>query len=563
MRIVLALIACVCSAGGMAFGEKPLPVSPDEIFYNGKIVTVDRDFHIEQAFAVKGERILRVGSNSAMRALAGPRTRLTDLRGHAVIPGLIDSHNHQYMAAMLGRGVDMGGITSLTDMFGRLRQAVAKAKPGEVILGTANWEVTALVEKRAPTRDELDRISTEHPILLYRGRGAAFLNSAALKAAGVTRDTKTIAGIPIPVDADGEPSGQFNTPPSVMRTIAGRFVPPPSFEESDAGLLKTIEQQHAVGLTGIRDLDLRPEAMRAYWHLWREKKLTMRVSMGLDVLSTDWDKLDDILKTWGVGPEFGDHWLRIDSVSEFAVDSVDGLMREPYLNPAGEFGRTRITPEQMRQAALTMNRYGWRPAPHTIGDRTLDYLLDAYAAADAESSIRDKRWIVEHVPFVQADQMDRMAKLGVLISANIQGYNRIEGAVRNVGRERAEHQAPMRELLDHHVIVGTGSDWPGDGPDSMFVNMGFYVTRKTKDGKISGAAQKISREEALRVATYNNAYITFEEDEKGSIEAGKLADFLILDKDILAVPEDEIASILPLATYVGGQKVFSRKGGGS
>jgi hypothetical protein len=116
--------------------------------------------------------------------------------------------------------------------------------------------------------------------------------------------------------------------------------------------------------------------------------------MGLDVLSTDWEKLGEILKAWGVGPGFGDHLLRMDSVSEFAVDNVDGLMREAYLNPPGQFGRTRITPDEMRQAMMIMNRYGWRPAPHTFGDRTLDYLLDAYAAADQESSIRDKRWVV-------------------------------------------------------------------------------------------------------------------------------------------------------------------------
>jgi predicted amidohydrolase YtcJ len=553
-------LACFCLLGVMAHGQQT--VAPDEIFYNGKIVTVDRDFLIQQAFAVKGEQIVAVGTNSAVRALASPRTHLTDLRGHTVIPGLMDSHNHQYMAAMLNRGIDMEGIGSLADMFARLGPAIARAKPGEVILGAANWDEKSLAEKRGPTRAELDQLSMDHPILVYRGRGAAFLNSAALKAAGITRETKTIAAIPIPLDANGEPTGQFNTPPSVLRTIAGRFVPPPSFEESDARLLKVIQQQHTVGLTGIRDLDLRPEAMRAYWHLWREKKLTMRVSMGLDVVSTDWDKLDDILKAWGAGPGFGDHWLRMDSVSEFAIDSTDGLMREPYLVPPGGFGRTRITPDQMRRAMITINAYGWRPAPHTNSDATLDKLLDAYAAADAESSIANKRWVVEHVPFVQADQMDRMAKLGVLVSANIQGFMPSENVVRNVGRARAEHRAPLRELLDHHVIVGTGSDWPGDGPNSMFANIGFYVTRKARDGKLSGESQKITRQEALRIATNNNAYLTFEEDVKGSLEAGKLADFLILDKDILTVPEDEIGSILPLATYVGGQKVFARQGGG-
>ena len=561
MRIVPALTAGIFWIAGMTLGQTPSASVPDEIFYNGKIVTVDREFHVQEAFAVKGEQFLGVGSNAAMRALAGPKTRLTDLRGHTVIPGLMDSHNHQHMAAMLERGVNMAGIASLDQMFDRLRNAASMAKPAEVIIGAANWEEARLAEKHGPTRQQLDEVSADHPVIVFRGRGAAYLNSAALKAAGISRDTKVLAASPIPMDANGEPTGVFTNPPSLVHVVAGRFVPPPPYEESDARLLKIMQEQHRVGLTSIRDLDLRPEAMRAYYHLWQEKKMTMRVSMGLDIVSTDWDKLEDILKDWGVGPGFGDHWLRIDSVSEFAVDGNDGLMREPYLNPPGATGRTRITPEQIRQAMIVMNRFGWRPAPHTIGDRTLDYLLDGYAAADAESSIHDKRWVVEHAPFVQVDQMDRMAKLGVLVSANIQSYGG-EGAVRSLGEARANHQVPMRELLDHHVTVGTGSDWSGGDSNNMFVNIGFYVTRKTRNGKIADASQKITREEALRTATINTAYMTFEEDAKGSIEPGKLADFLVLTKDIMTVPEGEIGSILPIATYVGGQKVYASNDGG-
>ena len=384
------------------------------------------------------------------------------------------------MAAMLNRGVDMTGIASLSEMFARLRQAVANAKPGEVILGAANWNVAALAEKRGPNRQELDQVSTEHPILVYGGqlpinRGAAFLNSAALKAAGITRETKTYCGYgkaDLKIRTASQPVS-LKYPASVSRgTVCWAFCSAAFVR----GIRRAAPQSYpaandAIGLiAGIRDLDLRPEAMRAYWHLWREKKLTMRVSMGLDVVSTDWDKLDDILKAWGVGPGFGDHMLRIDSVSEFAVDTAKGLMREDILKLPGEFGGPpHLRLEQMRQAMITMNLYGWRPAPLTSGDRTLDYMLDAFAAADAQNPIGDKRWIVEHVPFVQPDQMDRMAKLGILVSANIPGYTGLDADIRNFGQTRAEHRAPMRELLDHHVIVGTGSDWPGiaGGPDNM------------------------------------------------------------------------------------------------
>jgi hypothetical protein len=225
---------------------------------------------------------------------------------------------------------------------------------------------------------------------------------------------------------------------------------------------------------------------------------------------------------------------------------------------------------------LLVNRYGWRPAPH-LCDRgcgrpneyeSLDLALEAYEAADRESSIRDKRWVLEHIPTVQPGQMDRMARLGVVVSAQFQpfkwGSAEYERMVEKMGkRELAERQVPMRELLDHHLIVGTGSDSHGRGQiDNPFVPIYFYVTRKTEDGRVLDPRQKISRQEALRVSTINNAYLTFEETVKGSIEAGKLADFLILSQDILTVPEDKILSIHPLATYVGGRQVFSSKDGG-
>ena len=221
----------------------------------------------------------------------------------------------------------------------------------------------------------------------------------------------------------------------------------------------------------------------------------------------------------------------------------------------------RITPEQLRRAMLSINRYGWRPAIHITGDRTLDHVLDAYEAADAESSIRDKRWIVEHIPFVQPDQMERMARLGVLVSAQFQPYGDLEGMERVLCERRADRAVPMRELLDHKVLVSGGSDWPA-ATNNPFVYIYFYVTRKTAQGSVAGAAQKISREEALRVATVNNAYMTFEEDVKGSIAPGKLADFLILSQDVMTVPEEQIPSTKPLATYVGGRKVFASKDGG-
>jgi predicted amidohydrolase YtcJ len=311
-----------------------------------------------------------------------------------------------------------------------------------------------------------------------------------------------------------------------------------------------------MGLTGIRDLQLHPDAMRAYFELWRQHKLTLRTSVGLELNAGEEDRLDAMLAPWGVGPGFGDEWLRLDGVAEF---NPGEQVREPYADRDGkDTGELRLTAARFTQAILTINRYGWRPAIHITGDRTLDVVLDAYEAADRERSIRDRRWIVEHIPIVHPDQMARMKRLGVVVSAQFQPYAGAEGMLRRLGRARTERAVPMRELLDAGLVVSGGSDWPG-APNNPFVNIYYYVTRQTQRAGIVGAAEKITRMEALRVMTINNAYGTFEERIKGSIEPGKLADFVVLSDDLLTVPEAKILTLTPVATYVGGENVYTAR----
>ena len=564
MRFVFVMVAWCVVAGGILFGQQVSPGVPDAIFYKGKIITVDSAFSIQEAFAVKGERFLAVGSNAEVRALAGAGTSLVDLRGRAVIPGLMDNHNHQYYAAlMMLRGVDLVGVPSLAELLDRIRRAVAAAAPGETITGTAGWDGNTFPEKRGPTRQELDQVAPNNPVMVFRARGTAFLNTAALNAAGISRETEAIAGRAIAKDAAGEPTGMLNGPPTVL-VVSDKLIPEPTEEEVKELILKMQQQQNALGLTSIRELELPPEIMRLYTDLWREGKLTIRVSMGLEAHAEDAGHLEEMLSPWGVGSGFGDHWLRLDCVAEFAVDGIttSAFLREPYAAPReNDYGRPRITSEEFRRAALVLNRYGWRPSIHIYGDKALDMALDAYEAADREKSIRDKRWIVEHIPLVHPDQMERMARWGVMVSAQIQPHFGAAGMMRAWGKERTERAVPMRQLLDHNLIVGGGSDWP-TRTSNPFVNMYFYVTRNTVGGEPVGLAQKISRAEALRVTSIHNAYLTYEEKVKGSIEPGKLADFLILSGDILTVPEERIRSLHPLATYVGGRKVFSRAGSG-
>ncbi|OFW38661.1 MAG: hypothetical protein A3J28_09135 [Acidobacteria bacterium RIFCSPLOWO2_12_FULL_60_22] len=594
MRFAWIMVAAWVVSAGTLFGQQVSPLlAPDTIYYNGKIITVDRPFSIAEAFAVKGNQFVAVGKNAEVRALAGPRTQQVDLRGHAVIPGLMDNHNHQiWRARVMQRGMDMVTVPSLAEMLNRLRQAAAKAKPGEVIVGSGGWFPRNFPEKRGPTRKDLDEASPTNPVFQFQsGRNNANLNSAALKILGIDRNTKDWGSFPILKDDTGEPTGELSGGEQVLAADF-KMLPQPTVDQQIEWLMQEQQGQHALGLTGIRELVLPVEHMRTYLEMWRQGKLTMRVSMGLmfGVQHVDgWapQQMDQMLSPLPMMPGFGNDMLQFDAtLAEFEVDTqrVGNMMRRPFLRPnnrrhIGEeigrwphsdfltvltdaqgnyYGVQRLPTDRFIEVVRKMNRYGWRPGFHISGDRGLDMNLEAYEAADREHSLKDKRWVVEHIQYSHPEQMARLAKLNILVSTQMQGIN---GPNPNFSKELNERVQPIREWLDHGLIVSSGSDWPAFN-NNPFPYLQWYVTRITNAGEVLGAAQKISREEALRLATINNAYLMFREKDLGSIEAGKLADFLILSADFLTVPAEQIKDLSPLATYVGGRKVFAKPGGG-
>jgi len=562
MRLTVIAVLCFSVAGSVSAQQDS---APDQIFYNGKIATVDSSNSIQEAFAIRGDRILAVGANKEIQGLKGSRTRMVDLRGQTVVPGLQDNHIHPYRyVTTIVRGVDLTGVRSLAELSDRLRQAADKAKPGQTIYATGRWSETDLAEKRGPTREELDSLVPGHPVLLLQRGSNAYLNTAALKAARIDRTTKALGGEPgsVPKDAKGEPTGVIV---DSNEFLVARLVP---IEDLRALTLKTFQELNALGFTSIREPSLQPEIMRLYRNLYEEGKLTLRIGMGRDLGPGEADDVAQIVGSVGAEGGSGNEWLRYDSLGEF---SVDGGWREQVTStvktPRGrnETVTANLSAEKFRQAVMVMNRLGWRPAPHVNADDALDLVLDGYEAANREKSIRDKRWVLEHASMIRLDQMDRSARLGVVISAQFQPYrggaNLMQSMARYIGKKRVEDMVPMRDLLDRGLIVTTGSDWGAGTTNNPFVPFYFNVTRKTEDGLVIGAAQRISRTEALRVSTINNAYLTFEEKIKGSIEPGKLADFVILSQDILTVPDEQIRSTQSLATYVGGQRV-SGKGEG-
>lgn len=540
---------------------------PSAVYYNGKVVTVDSAFTVQQAFAVRDEHFIAVGTNGAMKALAGKGTRLVDLHGRTVIPGLADNHNHLQRAAfyVFRRGMlDMRNVSSRPEMLNRLKEEVsrANAKPGQVLIASGGWDVRSFpTDRTGPTRKELDDISPQNPLIVIRSRNLFYLNTPALQTMGVSRENPSLAGSDVVKNAQGEPTGAIIGAKQLTAIIAKDFAPL-TYEENKEAMLKMIGMENEEGLTSIRDLSITPEVMRTYADIRREGKLTIRVSMGLStneygIPSPDAEKLEEMLKPWGVNLGFGDEWLRIDGLAE--------------LTGSGNF-----PPEKFRPLMLVVQKYGWRPGIHLsmeflLGhpepDRVpeitqIETALDAYENADRVSSIRPMRWVVEHVPEMTPEQMDKIARLGILVSAQLGPYYDGPEMEKDFGKERADRMNPIRDLLDRKVLVSSGTDWPGRQLNP-FTTIYYLVTRKIPDGEIMGPTQKVSREEALRIGTINNAYTTFEEKIKGSIEPGKLADFLVLSGDIMTVPEDQIPAVHPLATFVGGQKVFATADGSS
>lgn len=552
LAAIFGVVWLTLASGANVFGQR-IEV-PDAVYFNGKVITVDTGNTVKEAFAVKGDKFLAVGATRDMQALAGPQTQLIDLGGRAVMPGLMDNHNHAYHAALANRGIDVREVTSLAGLLDRIRQAAAAAGRGKAVYVGSGWDLSKFPEKREPTRQDLDGVAPSNPVVVFQNRGQAYFNSAALKIAGVTRDIARIGRVTITKDSTGEPDGSITGESGTVARLTD-MVSPATQAEKERLIQETQKGQLALGLTSIRDLQLSPDFMRAYYEMWRTGKLLQRTSIGLQVNPTDMEGLEDMLKGFGMGPGFGDNWLRLDCLAEFNGGMV-WRGGSPAPNP-------NVTAEVYKRAILVANRYGWRVSPHTDSDGMMDIVLDAYEAADKENSIKDKRWTIEHATYTQPDQIDRIKRLGVVISAQLNAYRGNANAARTLGKERTDRAVPLREFLDKGIIVSGGSDWAGNSTsNNPFVIIYFYTTRIGADGVPAGVAQKVSRTEAIRIATINNAYTTFEETIKGSIEPGKLADFVVLSADIMTVPEAQIKDILPLATFVGAKKAYAAPGSG-
>lgn len=565
-----ALVVCVSVAVTCA---EP----PDLILHHGKIATVDARNSLAEAFAVTGDRISAVGENDDILPLAGPNTRQIHLGGRTVIPGLADTHVHATGASLYEYDHPIPEMDTVADV---LRYVAARAEAledGEWISINQVF-ITRLRDQRYPTRAELDAAAPHNPVAFRTGPDCA-LNSLALKLSGIDKDFRIPEGESglVERDATGEPTG-------ILRN-ASRFVKSKSSEKSPSRedklrrLKELFADYNSVGLTSVADRSAGDDAVEMYQTLKEQGELTCRVFLSYSVNGqAKWEEIQKRLDKAANHPLHQyDAWLWLRGVKVFLDGGMltgSAYMRQPW-GPSPIYSITDpeyrgllfIQPEPLEQMARYALERDLQFTAHSVGDGAVHALLDAYAKINQDLPVRSRRPCITHCNFMSAEAIARMRELGVV--ADLQpAWLWLDGATltKHFGDERLTYFQPYKTLFDSGVIVGGGSDHMQKiggkrsvNPYNPFLGMWIAVARQPRrmDGPLH-PEQRITREQALRLYTINNAYLTFEEQIKGSLEAGKLADFVILKTDLLTCPEEQIADIEVQATYIGGKQVYPR-----
>jgi len=526
---------------------------------------VDDSFSLAQAVAVKGGRVQAVGSTEEIRKLAGKGTEVVDLKGRTAMPGLYDSHLH---VVSTGTALQMINcrtppMMSIEDMKKAVAEKVKQAKPGEWIQGRG-WDQAKLAEHRNPSRWDLDGVSPDNPVVLTRTCGHLLVaNSVALKIAGVTKKTKDPVGGRIVRDAKGEPTGMLEESPAM--NLVRLHVPPVGIPETMKAIKTACKSFNEVGITSVIDAGDTEDEMVAYQLLREQGGLTCRVNVMLRSIQ-EGEPVEESVKRVENFPMItgmGDELLRFQGLKILIDGGVGGrtaLLREPYEGTPDNSGILTVPAENLQKLVDAANRRGMLCGIHCAGGKAMDIVLDAYRKTDKVKPIKGRRFYLIHAYQPSEDNFKTCRELGVLVASQPSFlYYLGDSYHENVGSQRSEWLKPHRAWIDHGVVVGGGTDSPVT-PYPPFPSLWAAIARRTEvKGTQMGKEQRVTREEAIRMYTVNGAYLSFEEDLKGSLEPGKLADMVILDRDILTCPEDDIRDTRVLRTFLGGKTVFKAK----
>lgn len=551
---VAAAAAIVLAAAGCRKGG---PMS-DLILTNASVWTVDSSRPRAEAVAVRDGRILRVGSAAEVEAEAGPARETIDLKGALVLPGFIDSHTHFLTGGAALSGVQLRDVTTRDEFRARVAAHVKTLEPGEWILN-GDWDHQSFTTRELPTRDWVDDLTPDNPVCVTRFDGhMALVNGLALKRAGITRATPAPPGGEILKDpTSGEPTGILKD--AAMDPVFA-LVPEPSLKERIRAAEAALRLAAERGLTSIHDMS-DAASFEAYQELRKRGALTARLAVYIPITQVD------LLARLRLRGQFGDDALELAGLKGFvdgSLGSATALFFEPYADDPSTRGilAAQMFPEGVMEARiLEADRAGLQVAVHAIGDRANALLLDIYERAAAAGGPRDRRWRIEHAQHLRPEDIARMGRLGVI--GSVQPYHAVDDgrwAETKIGRERCRTTYAFRSLLDENVRLAFGSDWTV-APLDPLAGIHAAVTRSTIDGKTPGGwypEQKITIEEAVYGFTLGGAFAEFAEERKGSIREGKLADLVVLDRDILREPPERIKDARVLMTVLGGKVVFRR-----
>jgi predicted amidohydrolase YtcJ len=573
----------------MSSQEKSIPKA-ETIYIHANIYTGTTgasSFHEIQrghAMAVRGDRILAVGDEAEVLKMRGPATSVVDLQGHFVMPGFNDAHIHLAEAGFKKLEVDLSGVRSLDEFRERIRQRAETALPTEWILGSG-WDETAWQIKDLPTRLDIDEVASENPVFVERTDGhVAVANTRALKLARITPDTKDPAGGEIGRDIAGQPNGILR---ETARDFVTAVIPPPSAEKRRQAIESALQEVGTAGITSVQD-NSDAENGDAYWEdfkifeqLEHEGKLTVRISEWLP-----FNAPIETLKARRAAHPQSDPMLRTGMLKAFmdgSLGSHTAAMLLPYADEPKNSGIPRYQQSQLNQMAKDRLEAGFQLGFHAIGDRAVEMALDAFAEAEKaaresqnshpvlptldetrpghpQDMSKDFRLRIEHVQVTNPAQVARFRDLKVIASMQPSHLlTDMHWVNARLGDVRAAHSYAWAEFAKHGITLAFGSDDPF-GPLPPLLGIYAATTRKSENGKTEfHPEQKLTMEQAIAAYTTGSAFAEFAEKEKGMLAPGMLADFIVLDKDITAIPPEQILHTRVLQTVVGGKTVFESK----
>jgi predicted amidohydrolase YtcJ len=552
--LLIPIVAFSLSLMNVPNSDKPSLVA-DTIIINAVVHTMDPAQPVAEAVAIYGNRIVAAGSTNDIRKLAGPNTRTIDAKGRLLLPGFNDAHTHFLSGGFQLSSVDLRDANSPQEFAARIKAFAEKLPKGRWVTG-GDWDHERWPDAKLPTKELIDSFTAETPVFVNRLDGhMALANSLALKLAGVTRETADPPGGVIVRNKSGEPTGVLK---DAAQNFVWKVVSPATFEEKLDAARAATNYAAKLGVTSVQDMSAGDD-VGIYQTLLDRGELKTRIYAVSPLPS--WERVARM----GVRAHFGSEMLRVGGLKGFAdgsLGSTTALFYEPYRDDPSTSGIAgdEMYPEGvMLERVSEADRAGLQVMIHAIGDRANDLILSIYEQVERENGKRDRRFRIEHAQHLRAQDIPRFARDGVI--ASMQPYHAIDDgrwAEKRIGKERIKTTYAFRSLLDSGATLAFGTDWTV-APLNPLLSIYAAVTRRTLDGKNPNGwvpEQKITVQETVRAYTLGSAYAEFQENVKGSITAGKLADIVLLSRDIFKIDPNEIESVKVVMTMVDGRVVF-------